>query len=72
MSSSEVNKKNFICPTCGKALSSSYNLKVHIESNCSTVKNYDCQICHKKFLTNHSLNTHIKSIHTDDKKFMCR
>lgn len=71
MASYKGNKKVFICPTCGKSLSSSYNLKMHIESNCGTEKKYICEICQKNFLSIHSLKTHL-SIHTEDKKFICR
>lgn len=35
-----VDKKKFICPVCGVALSSPYNLKVHVETRCSTEKNH--------------------------------
>lgn len=33
-------KKKYICHDCGISLSSPYNLKVHIQSKCSTEKNY--------------------------------
>lgn len=33
-------KKKFICPECGISLSSTYNLKVHLETRCSTEKNH--------------------------------
>lgn len=34
------DKKKFICPDCGTTLSSSYNLKVHMETRCSTEKKH--------------------------------
>lgn len=64
-------KKQFICMTCGAQLSSSYNLKVHIETNCSTVKKFKC-VCEATFLTSHSLNQHINTVHNEEKKFVCR
>ncbi|KAG5667026.1 hypothetical protein PVAND_015028 [Polypedilum vanderplanki] len=65
------NKKKFICQDCGISFSSSYNLKVHIESKCSTEKKFVCDICQSRFLTIHSLKTHINSIHNTEKKFVC-
>lgn len=72
MASYGAVKKVFICQICGKTLSSSYNLKVHVESKCSTVKKFNCEICGSFFLTQHSLKTHLNSIHSDEKKFICR
>lgn len=70
--SKSKDKKQFICTTCGVQLSSSYNLKVHIESNCSTVKKHKCEICSSNFLTIHSLRSHIKTVHCEKKDFVCR
>ncbi|XP_070491850.1 zinc finger protein 420-like [Chironomus tepperi] len=65
------DKKKYICPQCGISLSSSYNLRIHTETRCSTEKNHICDICQSRFLTVHSLKTHIKSIHQEKKKFVC-
>ena len=35
--------KQYPCPVCGIGLSSSYNLKIHTETKCSTQKNYNCE-----------------------------
>lgn len=64
-------KEEFICNVCGIQLSSSYNLRIHTETKCSTLKNHICDICDAKFLTSHSLKTHLNSLHFGDKKFVC-
>lgn len=64
-------KEEFICIVCGKSLSSSFNLRIHTDTNCSTSKNHSCEICDAKFLTSHSLKTHLNSLHFGDKKFVC-
>jgi uncharacterized Zn-finger protein len=65
------SKEDFICNVCKKSLSSSYNLRVHTQTNCSTSKNHSCEICDKSFLTAHSLKTHQSSLHFGDKTFVC-
>lgn len=37
-------KKTFPCAVCGIELSSSYNLKIHTETKCSTEKNFECEV----------------------------
>lgn len=64
------DKVKYPCHVCGTVLSSSYNLKTHLTTNCSTQKNFKCSTCNSKFLTQHSLKTH-KELHLGEKKFVC-
>lgn len=63
-------KEKFACQKCGVQLSSSYNLKIHCDTDCGTIKNFSCEICLSLFLTPNSLKTHM-SLHTGEKKFVC-
>lgn len=37
-------KELYGCEKCGVALSSSYNLKIHTDTNCSTDKRFICEV----------------------------
>lgn len=39
-----LKKELFECEKCGITLSSSYNLKIHIDTNCSTDKRFICEV----------------------------
>lgn len=65
----EIVKRQFVCLDCGKTFLSSYNLKGHIDSKCSTIKSFICEMCQKSFQTIYSLNSHSK-IHLL-KNFFC-
>lgn len=40
----EAARKQYPCLDCGTVLSSSYNLKIHNETKCSTEKNFICEV----------------------------
>ena len=57
---SSSSKMAFVCGTCGKQLTSSYNLKRHQSSVHDPSKNDECQSCQKKFSRNDDLKMHRK------------
>ena len=55
----------FICPykNCGKALSSSANLRRHIDSIHLLKKKFECCVCGKRFTAKQNLKHHLYILH---------
>jgi DNA-directed RNA polymerase subunit RPC12/RpoP len=53
-------EKPYICATCGKGYSKSYDLKIHIRTHTGE-KPYVCPICGNTFNSNSMLNAHVKT-----------
>ena len=56
-------KKDHKCDSCGKYLSTTQYLKIHIKSVHNGQKDHKCNICGKLFSLSGALNTHNKTIH---------
>ena len=68
---SELNKKRYLCPHCGKmALSSHIKLCVPLEGGVIDGKPFACDQCGLKYKTSNSLTKH-KRKHTDDRRYQC-
>mmetsp|Transcript_2652 Transcript_2652/g.4143 ORF Transcript_2652/g.4143 Transcript_2652/m.4143 type:complete len:134 (+) Transcript_2652:11-412(+) len=61
-----MESAGFVCeyPTCGRILSSKYNLKRHIESCHLGVRPYECNICFKRFSSKQNKREHIRLQHS--------
>lgn len=65
---SELNKKRYLCPHCGKmALSSHIKLCVPLEGGVVDSKPFTCDQCGLKYKTSNSLTKH-KRKHSDDRR----
>lgn len=61
----QIESKNFICDTCGKAFNKSSTLKSHLEVH--REKNFECYICHRTAYTEKRLKNHINIRHPLEK-----
>ena len=69
VSSVHLDKRSFVCPYCGKRLSQSGALKIHILTHTGE-KPFSCSICHKRFGDQSNLNTHLE-VHEKKKELTC-
>ena len=66
VSSVHLDERSFVCPYCGKRLSQSGALKIHIRLHTGE-KPFPCSICHKRFGNKCTLNTHLE-VHEKQKE----
>ena len=64
----KANNKNYICPNCGKHLTSASGFRRHILGHGH--KPYQCLICSKTFTERHHYEGHVNS-HQKIKPFTC-
>ena len=64
-------KKDHKCETCGKAYTSTYKLKRHINSVHEGLKNHNCETCGKDFNLKSTLRRHIRNVHEGLKNHKC-
>jgi uncharacterized Zn-finger protein len=66
---SRAGGRDYVCPTCGKASSTSGNLARHMRTHTGD-RPFKCSVCAKAFSDHSTLSAHVRS-HTGDQPFRC-
>ena len=64
-------KQKFKCPTCGKLITSKFQLKVHIQRMHTEVRKFPCDQCQMSYVQKFELEKHKRTVHEGVKKFAC-
>ena len=66
-----IKSRSRKCNDCNKILSSSSNLKTHVDNIHFKKQLLSCDMCDKNLKTKHHLQRHVRAVHEGQKLFKC-